>query len=72
MYIPDPLELLENQIDRQAENHIEGCCMQCRKKIDYELIPATDHPAAILVCYDCLSPEAQKIYDEFEKSIQPK
>jgi ribosome-binding protein aMBF1 (putative translation factor) len=67
-YIPDPIEILESQIERNIDNFVEGCCMVCGKKVDYELIPASSHPAALAVCFECLSPEDQKNYKQFFES----
>ena len=75
MYIPDPTEILENQIERAIERMYEvgeGCCMECGKKVDYELIACSPHPAAWAVCFECLSPEDQKRYSEFESRQLPK
>ena len=52
--IPDPIELMEARIDRLADEYIdENTCMQCKKKVDYELYcmsPMGDGPA---VCAEC-------------------
>ena len=70
MYIPDPIELMdssiEHAIDRQQEVG-EGCCMECGKHVDYELISYSSDPAAWVVCYECLSPDQQKEYDKWMK-----
>jgi len=68
--IPDPIELMKLQIERAIDRQQEvgdGCCMACGKKVEYELIPASSHPAAWAVCFECLSPEDQRKYREFEK-----
>jgi hypothetical protein len=57
---------IEHAIDRQLDVG-EGCCMACGKKVDYELIPVSSHPAAWAVCFECLSPEDQRKYREFEE-----
>ena len=65
MYIPDPTEILDMQMEDVMDRYEEGCCMECGKKVDYELISVSPHPAAPVVCYECLPPEAQKAYDKF-------
>ena len=53
-YIPDPIELMEARIDRLADKFIdEHTCMECGKKVDYELIcpsPIGDGPG---LCAEC-------------------
>jgi len=53
-YIPDPIELLDGRIARLEDEFIdEYTCMQCKKKVDYELIcmsPIGDGPC---VCAEC-------------------
>ena len=54
-YIPDPIELMESRIDRMMDRYIdEYTCMECGKKVGYELIQATPHPDAPGVCIECL------------------
>jgi hypothetical protein len=36
--------------------------MACGKKVDYELIPVSSHPAAWIVCLDCLPEDVRKMY----------
>ena len=53
MYIKDPLELMKDRIDRLVDDYIEGECMLCGKKVDYDLYclsPTGDGPA---VCAEC-------------------
>ena len=53
MYIKDPLELMKDRIDRLAGDYVEGECMLCGKKVDYDLYcmsPTGDGPA---VCAEC-------------------
>lgn len=54
VYIPDPIELMESRIDRLAEEYIdEHTCMNCEKKVDYELYcvsPMGDGPC---FCAEC-------------------
>jgi len=54
MYIPDPIELLDARIERYTDEFIdEYTCMECRKKVDYDLYcmsPLGDGPA---VCAEC-------------------
>lgn len=64
----DPLEILGAQIDCAIERQNEvgpNHCMVCGKEVNYELISASEHPAAWAVCYECLSPVNQKKYDQF-------
>lgn len=53
-YIPDPIELMERRIERLEDEFIdEYTCMQCKKKVDYDLIclsPTGDGPA---LCAEC-------------------
>ena len=62
MRIPDPIEIMESRQDRLIDQYVdESTCMQCKKKVDYELIcphPLGEGPA---VCYECLG------YDPFDK-----
>lgn len=58
MYIPDPIEIMESQIERAIDRMYEvgeGCCMECGKKVDYDLIPRSSHPAAWAVCHECIN-----------------
>lgn len=54
-YIPDTIERMEARMDNLADKYVdENTCMQCGKKVDYELIcpsPIGDGPA---VCVECL------------------
>ncbi len=60
-YIPDPIELLEARQERLINAYVdEHTCMECGKKVDYELLcpsPIGDGPA---VCVECLG------YDPFD------
>lgn len=68
MYIPDPIERMEAQIERMADEYEEGHCMACGKNVGEDnLIPATPSPATPVVCYECLSPEDQKAYGSINK-----
>lgn len=62
MHIPDPIELLNSRMDDLMDKFVdEYTCMECGKKVDYELIcpsPIGDGPA---VCVECLG------YDPFDK-----
>jgi hypothetical protein len=66
MYIPDPTELMESRIACFNDRYIdEYTCMQCGKKVDYDLIcmsPVGDGPA---VCCECagFDPDKIKEYD---------
>lgn len=70
MYIPDPTELMEMQMEEMIDQYEEGCCMDCGKKVDYELIQVSPHPASPVVCYECLSPESKEAYDKFCASME--
>lgn len=51
--IPDPIELMNDRIDRWADKFKEGVCQLCGSKVKYELIcmsPTGDGPA---VCGEC-------------------
>lgn len=54
MRIPDPIEQMNSNIERNIDNFIdENTCMCCGAKVDYELIcpsPIGDGPA---LCADC-------------------
>lgn len=53
MRIPDPIELSNSRIESLIDLYEEGVCMNCGKKVDYELIcmsPIGDGPA---VCFEC-------------------
>jgi hypothetical protein len=53
-YIPDPLEILDMQIDRMIEQYVEGQCMRCGKQVGEEnLVLASPHPASAAVCLEC-------------------
>jgi hypothetical protein len=61
MRIPDPIELLNSRIESYMDDYIdENTCMECGKKVDYELLcpsPIGDGPA---LCVECLG------FDPFE------
>lgn len=46
-------------------------CPGCKREINYSLIPASAHPDADFVCYDCLPDDMQKAYDKFFGHNQP-
>ena len=52
--IPDPIELINSRVENLIDEYIdEKTCMQCKKKVNYELYcmsPTGDGPA---VCYEC-------------------
>lgn len=52
--IPDPIEILESKTERLIDRFVdEYTCMECGKKVDYELYcmsPIGDGPA---VCWEC-------------------
>ena len=70
MRIPDPTELLEMRMERMIDQYEEGCCMDCGKKVGYELIQVSPDPCSPVVCYDCLSPESKEAYDKFCASME--
>jgi len=43
--------------------------MHCNKEISYGLIPTSLDPDCDGVCYECLSPEARKMFDRFEAEL---
>lgn len=60
-YIPDPIELLNSRQESLIDKFVdENTCMDCGKKVYYELLcpsPIGDGPA---VCIECLG------FDPFE------
>ena len=59
MYIPDPIEILDQQIENQIglidKDGLYPCC-ECNKKYKPgEMYQASRHPAAPLLCQDCAS-----------------
>jgi len=54
MYIPDPIELMNNRIESLMDEYIDdNTCMECKKKVDYQLYcmsPIGDGPC---VCAEC-------------------
>lgn len=57
MNIPDPTEILENQIENQINSIDEAgrcSCYKCGKKEYMEsMLPMTPHPASPLICRGC-------------------
>lgn len=55
MRIPDPIEISLSRAERLADQYVdEHTCMECGKKVDYELLcpsPVGDGPA---ICIECL------------------
>gem|GEM_PF-6512959 len=55
MRIPDPIEISLSRGERLADQYVdEHTCMECGKKVDYELLcpsPIGDGPA---ICIECL------------------
>lgn len=74
MDIPDPVERMEMRIERnmerwdsvQKDDGFLYNCMDCGNGFDYEPIQVSPSPDSAAVCYDCLSPDLQKAYDEWE------
>ena len=79
MYIPDPEEIIE----RQIEDHIwewealqkdvpKGSfkCPECKEIREGEPIAMSDHPASPVCCYECLPENLKKSYDSFEEELQ--
>ncbi|WP_447651025.1 hypothetical protein [Pseudomonas abietaniphila] len=62
MRIPDPIEISLSRAERLADQYVdEHTCMECGKKVDYELLcpsPVGDGPA---ICIECLG------FDPFAK-----
>lgn len=44
-------------------------CPDCKREIDYDLIPLSGDPDAPFTCYDCLPLDLQAAYDKFEASL---
>ena len=69
-YIPDPIEIMESNIERMIVNYIdEYTCMACKKKVDYDLYcmsPIGDGPC---VCAECagISHEDEKQLTDSEQ-----
>lgn len=61
MYIPDPIEILERQIEDQIDLvDSEGLypCADCGKKYPVDdMVAATDSPSSPLICWNCAPPE---------------
>ena len=66
-YIPDPIEMMENNIEHMIDEWDGESCMACGKKVEYALVSLNARPDSPAVCYECLSPEDQKHYISFEK-----
>ena len=57
-YIPDPLEQLENSIERMIDRFVdEYTCMECGERKDYVLNTASARPDSPLICDDCMVPK---------------
>lgn len=56
MYIPDPIEILENAAERlYDEKYVdEYTCMECGKRCDYQLMPSDPMGYGPLLCEECL------------------
>jgi len=60
-FLPDPIELMQNRIDRNIQNYTEGVCVACDKMIDYEPYSLTPTPDALAVCAECAGvPDKEK------------
>jgi len=54
MRIPDPIEILEAQMERLSDEYIdENTCMGCGIKVDYDLICMSPIGYGPLVCAEC-------------------
>jgi hypothetical protein len=45
--IPDPIEIMNSNIENMVDNYEENVCMNCKKKFDYDLYcmsPTGDGP----------------------------
>ena len=61
MYIPDPLERMESKVEDLMDNYLdENTCMQCKKKVDYDLICPDPMGMGPAICVECLG------FDPFE------
>lgn len=60
MYITDPLEILESQIECMMDEFDGKHCMQCGKETE-DFMPLHNHPASPAVCGDCIEKEIEKI-----------
>ena len=53
-YIPDPIELMESRIERLMDEYVdEHTCMNCKKKVDYELYCMSPTGDGACVCAEC-------------------
>ena len=52
-YIPDPIEIMESNIEKMGDEYKEGFCMMCGKEIDYEPYPVSARPDAPAGCAEC-------------------
>ena len=54
MYIPDPIERMQANIDRLSDSYVEGCCMICGENVGEDnLLPYTSSPDAPPACSEC-------------------
>lgn len=65
MYIPDPIEIMDAQIERMCDEFNNIHCMSCGKETD-EFYPMYNHPAAPAVCGEC----AQYNRDDLQNDTQ--
>lgn len=65
-YVEDPMERMQSTIDGLIDRYVdEHTCMECGKRVDYELLVV--HPMGLgpAVCVECLG------FDPFEPTTQP-
>lgn len=52
-YIADPVELSEARITQMIDVYKEDFCMQCGKKVNYELVCLSPLGDSAALCYEC-------------------
>ena len=71
-YIPDPVELLDDRIERYTDEFIdEHTCMGCGRRVEYELIcpfPLGDGPALCVECADITPRTSQEVHENVKKN----
>lgn len=80
MTIPDPIELMESRMDRleREYNRLQNGvpkgsfrCPDCKQIRNYDPIQACARPDSGVTCYECLSEEDRKAYDDFYGKPNP-
>ena len=54
IYIPDPIEIMQSNIERSQDQYIdEHTCMGCKKKVNYGLICPDPMGMGPALCAEC-------------------